>query len=119
MDADGWFYFHHRAGGGVRRNGDFVNTGLVETVLSKSPLVEDVFVYGVQTARTVAGEKALVAALVLRDGASIDELKRWCADKLQRNEVPEIWQVLAAIPKTISEKPIERDCINLLESALT
>lgn len=117
MDADGWFYFHHRAGGGVRRNGDFVNTGLVETVLAKSPLVEDVFVYGVQTAQNVAGEKALVAALVLREGASLDELKRWCADKLQRNEVPEIWQVLTAIPKTISEKPIERDCINLLERA--
>ena len=119
MDEDGWFYFHHRAGGGVRRNGDFVNTGLVETVLSKSPLVDDVFVYGVQTARTVAGEKALVAALVLHDGASVDEVKRWCVDKLQRNETPEIWQVLAAIPKTISEKPIERDCINLLESAPT
>lgn len=114
VDADGWFYFRHRAGGGVRRNGDFVNTGLVETVLSKSPLVEDVFVYGVQTPKTVAGEKALVAALVLRDGGEVEAVKRWCADKLQRNEVPEIWQVLPAIPKTISEKPIERACIDLL-----
>ena len=62
---------------------------------------------------------SVVAALVLHDGASVDEVKRWCVDKLQRNETPEIWQVLAAIPKTISEKPIERDCINLLESAPT
>ena len=35
-DKNGWFYFHHRVGGGVRRNGDFVNTSLVETTLMDS-----------------------------------------------------------------------------------
>jgi crotonobetaine/carnitine-CoA ligase len=114
MDKDGWFYFHHRAGGGVRRNGDFVNTALVETTLAKSPLVEDVFVYGIATPANVAGEKALVAAVVLHPGAEVGPLRAWCADKLQKNEIPEIWQVLSAIPKTISEKPVERECIALL-----
>lgn len=115
MDADGWFFFHHRAGGGVRRNGDFVNTGMVETVLAQSPLVEDVYVYGVATAQTVAGEKALVAAVVLRDG-SVDELGAWATTRLQKNELPEIWQVLDAIPKTVSEKPVERDLIAMLHA---
>jgi len=110
MDEDGWFYFRHRVGGGVRRNGDFVNTAIVETVLAKSPAVEDVFVYGVETPANVAGEKTLVAALVLRPGGDEASLRAWCAERLQKNEIPQIWQVLPAIPKTVSQKPIEREC---------
>ena len=114
-DENGWFYFHHRAGGGVRRNGDFVNTSLVETILAKSPLVEDVFVYGVETNTNIAGEKTLVAAIVFSADDRVDELRTWCASHLQKNEIPEIWQPLKVIPKTISEKPVERDCIALLK----
>lgn len=117
VDENGWFFFRHRSGGGVRRNGDFVNTTLVETVLAKSPLVEDVFVYGVDTLSNVAGEKTLVAAVVLIDGADESDAKAWCQGRLQKNEIPEIWQVLSAIPKTSSEKPVERDCIALLRAA--
>jgi crotonobetaine/carnitine-CoA ligase len=116
MDADGWFYFHHRAGGGVRRNGDFVNTGMVETVLAQSPQVADVYVYGVATPDNVAGEKTLVAALVLRDGTA-DDVRTWATGRLQKNELPEIWQVLDAIPKTVSEKPVDRELIALLHTA--
>lgn len=118
MDENGWFYFHHRIGGGVRRNGDFVNTTLVETVLAQSPLVADVFVYGVATPANVAGEKSLAAAIVLAPGACAEDVRAWCAGRLQKNETPEIWQVLAEIPKTVSEKPIERACIALLQRDL-
>ena len=76
--------------------------------------MEDVFVYGVRTPQTVAGEKVLVAAVVLGPGGSVEEVRAWAADKLQKNELPEVWQVLPAIPKTISEKPVERDCVELL-----
>jgi crotonobetaine/carnitine-CoA ligase len=116
IDEDGWFFFHHRVGGGVRRNGDFVNTALVEAVLSRSPLVADVFVYGVATARNVAGEKTLVAAVVPQDPATFEAeaLLAWCRTRLEKNDVPEVVQVLAQIPKTLSEKPIEKACIELL-----
>ena len=115
-DENGWFYFHHRIGGGVRRNGDFVNTTLVETVLMDSPLVADVFVYGVVTDSNVAGEKTLVAAVVPADPSGYDsgQLLSYCCKNLERNDVPEIFQVLEEIPKTISEKPIEKACIDLL-----
>ncbi|BEU99350.1 AMP-binding protein [Novosphingobium olei] len=116
VDENGWFYFQHRVGGGVRRNGDFVNTALVETVLAQSPAVLDVYVYGVATARNVAGEKALVAAVVLAEGNGIADVQVWAAGHLQRNEIPEIWQVLPDIPKTVSQKPVERECIALLQS---
>lgn len=117
VDEDGWFFFRHRAGGGVRRNGDFVNTAMVETVLARSPDVLDVYVYGVETSANVAGEKTLVAALVLTAGTDSASVRAWASERLQKNDVPEIWQVLEVIPKTVSEKPIERECIALLEAA--
>ncbi|MET0377470.1 MAG: AMP-binding protein [Spongiibacteraceae bacterium] len=117
-DENGWFYFHHRVGGGVRRNGDFVNTTVVESVLTQSPLIADVFVYGVATANNVAGEKTLVAAIVPTDTATFSEtdLLNFCRTQLEKNDVPEIFQVLDEIPKTISEKPIEKACIELLRN---
>lgn len=116
-DADGWFYFLHRAGGGIRRNGDFINATLVETVLAQSPHVDDVYVYGIETCANVAGERTLVAALVLDSEGALDAVKDWACARLQRNEIPEIWQLLSRIPKTVSEKPIERECAALLRDA--
>ena len=46
-DADGWFYFLYRKGGGIRHNGDFVNPAFVEKELAEHPAIDDVFVYGV------------------------------------------------------------------------
>jgi len=116
-DENGWFYFHHRVGGGVRRNGDFVNTALVEASLLQSSYVQDVFVYGVALPNNIAGEKTLVAAIVAsgKNGFSEVALREFCREKLEKNDIPEIFQVLSAIPKTVSEKPIEKECIALLD----
>lgn len=118
-DEGGWFYFHSRSGGGVRRNGDFVNTALVESVLIQFPAVTDAFVYGVVMPKNVSGEKTLVAAVVLDkfDSSSEAQLQEYCQRHLEKNDVPEIFQFLEEIPKTVSEKPIERECVALLESA--
>ena len=115
-DEEGWFYFDHRVGGGVRRNGDFVSPALVEAEISRSSLVTDVFVYGVATRTNVAGEKTLVATVVPADPAAFENemLLAYCRAKLERNDVPELIHVVDAIPKTISEKPIERECIAML-----
>ena len=115
-DENGWFYFHHRVGGGVRRNGDFVNTSLVEATLLQYDGVQDAFVYGVARPTNVAGEKTLVAAVVATQGSDFDEqeLRQFCSKNLEKNDIPEIFQKLTAIPKTVSEKPIEKECIALL-----
>jgi crotonobetaine/carnitine-CoA ligase len=75
-----------------------------------------VFVYGVTTPKNVAGEKNLVAAVVPLDPGSFtkEALIAYCRANLERNDVPDIVQVLPEIPRTISEKPIERACIDLL-----
>ena len=114
-DEDGWFYFDYRMGGGIRRNGDFVNVGFVEKVVAEYPEVDDVFVYGVDIKNGAPGEKDVVAAVVPANGGSLDpqDLFRHCRDHLESNFVPSYIQVLDEIPKTASEKPQERFCLEL------
>ena len=109
-DADGWWYFDFRKGGGIRHNGDFVNPGFVEKVIAEHPQVDDVFVYGVPASSGAPGEKDVVAAVVPVDARSFDPASVFvtCAKGLEPNFVPSYIQVVDEIPKTASEKPQER-----------
>ncbi len=109
-DADGWFYFDYRKGGGIRHNGDFINPGFVEKVIAEHPCVSDVFVYGVPAASGAPGEKDAVAAIVLQAGKTFDpaDVFAVCRKNLEANFVPSYLQVVDEIPKTASEKPQER-----------
>jgi crotonobetaine/carnitine-CoA ligase len=109
-DAEGWLYFDYRVGGGIRHNGDFVNTGFVEKVIAEDPQVSDVFVYGVPSASGAPGEKDVVAAIVIRDPEAFDAgaLLAHCREGLEPNFVPSYLQRVDEIPKTASEKPQER-----------
>jgi len=117
-DADGWLYFLYRSGGGIRRNGDFVNPAFVEKVIADRPEVDDVYVYGVPAANGAPGEKDVVAAVVPKDPGSFDPqaVFRACREGLEANFVPSYIQVLSQIPKTASEKPQERFLIEALEA---
>ncbi len=109
-DADGWFFFDFRKGGGIRHNGDFVNPGFVEKAIAEHGSVIDVFVYGVTAASGAPGEKDVVAAVVPLDASTFDPaaLFAHCRRSLEPNFVPSYLQVVAEIPKTASEKPQER-----------
>ncbi len=109
-DPEGWLFFSHRKGGGIRHNGDFVNPGFVEKVIADQPSVSDVFVYGVPAASGSPGEKDVVAAIVAEPGARFDAQAIFvvCRKELEANFVPSYLQVVDEIPKTASEKPQER-----------
>lgn len=109
-DAEGWLYFDYRRGGGIRRNGDFINPGFVERVIAEDPQVDDVFVYGVPAGSGAPGEKDLVAAVVPVDLARFDAaaVVARCRASLEANFIPSYLQVVTEIPKTASEKPQER-----------
>jgi crotonobetaine/carnitine-CoA ligase len=109
-DADGWFFFDYRQGGGIRHNGDFVNPGFVEKVIAEHPAVSDVFVYGVPAASGAPGEKDVVAAIVLQPDVEFDPTSvfAFCHAGLEANFVPAYLQIVDEIPKTASEKPQER-----------
>lgn len=108
-DADGWLFFDFRAGGGIRRNGEFVGAGAIEKVIAEHPGVNDVFVYGVPAASGAPGESDIVAAVVDDPELALDPAAvfRHCRDELEANFVPTYLQVVDEIPKTASEKPLE------------
>jgi len=109
-DADGWFYFLYRKGGGIRHNGDFINPAFIEKELAEHPAIDDVFVYGVASANGVPGEKDVVAVIVPADAASFDPKAVFaaCRKHLESSFVPSYLQIVPEIPKTASEKPQER-----------
>jgi crotonobetaine/carnitine-CoA ligase len=112
-DDEGWLFFDHRKGGGIRHNGDFVHPGFVEKVVAEHPAVSDVFVYGVPAASGAPGEKDVVAAIVLAPGTRFGarvaaSLFEHCRKGLEPNFVPSYLQIVDEIPKTASEKPQER-----------
>lgn len=109
-DPDGWLFFSHRKGGGIRRNGDFVNTAFIERVIADSGLVDDVYVYGIDAASRAPGEKDIVAALVPSRIIRFDlqKLISICRNMLEANFVPTYIHIVESIPKTASEKPQDR-----------
>ena len=109
-DENGWFFFDYRKGGGLRRAGDFIQPDTVESVLAGHPDISDVCVYGIPAASGAPGESDLVAALVLMPGCKADpaSIFQICKDNLDGNSVPSYLQVVDEIPKTASEKNLDR-----------
>ena len=109
-DEEGWFYFDYRKGGGLRRAGDFIMPEHVEAVIATHPDVTDVCVYGIPAASGAPGEVDLVAAVVAATGHKIEarSVFQQFMEGLDKNAVPSYLQVVDAIPKTISEKNLDR-----------
>ena len=110
QDEEGFFYFDFRKGGGIRRQGDFIQPDFVEKVIGENKTVSEVCVYGIPASSGAPGESDLVAAVAPFNGAEIDveSIKSDCLKGLERNSVPSYIQIVTEIPKTISEKPLER-----------
>jgi crotonobetaine/carnitine-CoA ligase len=119
LDENGWLFFDYRIGGGIRRNGDFVNTAFVEKTIAEIDAVADVFVYGVAMPGMAPGEKEVVAAVVPthRDQFDPQVVFAACRARLDANSVPRFLQVVAEIPKTASEKPQERFLLQAFDTA--
>ncbi|MBW1710630.1 MAG: AMP-binding protein [Deltaproteobacteria bacterium] len=109
-DEEGWYFFDFRKGGGLRRQGDFILPEYVEAVVAENPDVTDVCVYGIPAATKAPGESDLVAAVVPAEGSAIDikAIFDACANGLERNSVPSYIQVVPEIPKTASQKNLDR-----------
>lgn len=109
-DEAGWFFFDYRAGGGLRRAGDFIQPQYVEAAIAVHPAVSDVCVYGVPASSGAPGESDLVAAVAPMTGIAIDPASIFthCRDSLEKNAVPSFLQVVDVIPKSASEKNLDR-----------
>lgn len=117
MDAGGWIFYEYRKGGGLRRNGEFIQPAFVEKTLAEHSDVDDVFVYGIPAENGAPGEKDIVAAIVVRDARNFDArmLLAWLRTRLEPNAVPTFIQRVTQVPKTASEKPQERFLVEWLK----
>ena len=109
-DENGWLYFDYRKGGGLRRTGDFIQPDYVEGSLAKHPDVSDVCVYGIPAASGAPGESDLVAAIVPVALTEINpkSIFSYCIETLEGNAIPSYLQIVDEIPKSASEKNLDR-----------
>jgi acyl-CoA synthetase (AMP-forming)/AMP-acid ligase II len=109
-DKDGWLFFDHRIGSELRRSGDFIQPEHVEKIIGEHPDVSDICVYGVPAASGAPGESDLVAAIAPFEGKKIDPASIFakCKKDLEANFIPSFLQVVSEIPKTVSEKNLDR-----------
>jgi acyl-CoA synthetase (AMP-forming)/AMP-acid ligase II len=109
-DGNGWFYFDFRKGGGLRRHGDFIQPEYVEKILADLEEVTDVCVYGIPSETGAPGESDIVAAIVPVGGRAIEPgaIFRKLTTGLDNNSIPSYLQVVDEIPKSASEKNLDR-----------
>ncbi len=110
VDEEGWFYFDFRKGGGLRRQGEFIQPGYIEKVLAEMEEVEDVCVYGIPSTSGAPGEVDIVAAVKPFKGKTISPEKVFSTlqQRLENNAIPSYLQVVDEIPKSPSQKNLDR-----------
>jgi acyl-CoA synthetase (AMP-forming)/AMP-acid ligase II len=110
-DEEGWLFFDYRKeGGGLRRAGDFIIPSYVEKVVGEHPDISEVCVYGIPSASGAPGESDLVAAVAPFPGKKMEpgEIFELAVNGLERNSVPSYLQLVKEIPKSSSEKYLDR-----------
>lgn len=109
VDENGALYFAGRTGDWLRVDGENFPAGPIEDALAKHPDVVAAAVYGVPDA--AAGDQVM-AALRLRDGASLDpvELSRWLDSRPELGPKwrPRYLRVVAELPSTGTNKVQKR-----------
>jgi crotonobetaine/carnitine-CoA ligase len=98
VDDRGYFTFVDRNKDMIKRAGENVAASEVEAVLLAHPAVAEAAVVGVPD---VMRDEAIIAFAVLRDdGASGEDLRRWCADRLAKFRVPSEVVIVPGLPRT-------------------
>lgn len=113
IDSDGDLILTGRAKELIIRGGYNISPAEVEDVLHAHPDVLEAAVTGIP--HDVLGED-VAAAVVVRAGAgaSADDLRAWCRERLAGNKVPRDIAMLGALPYNQNGKVIKRDLMPLL-----
>lgn len=102
-DADGYFTFMDRLKDAIRRRGENISSYEVEQVLLSHPAIEVAAVFPV---KSEMAEDEVMTAIVLREGATLDEveLMRFCEPRMSYFAVPRYVEFLPQLPATENGK---------------
>jgi long-chain acyl-CoA synthetase len=107
-DEDGFFFLVGRAKEILKIGGHRVSPAEIEAVVAEHPDVAEVAVAGAPDA--LQGEVA-VAFVVARAGATVvgDDVRRFCRERGARHKVPSHVELVAAIPRNATGKPLKSE----------
>ncbi len=103
LDRDGWLYFIDRSSNLIKRSGENISSTEVENVLTSHADIEEAAVIGVPDP---IREQAVKAYVRYRPGRSvgIEEIKRFCSERLAGFKVPSIIEVVDEFAHTCTGK---------------
>jgi len=105
MDADGYIYFMDRVKDYIRRRGENVSSMEVERQIAGHPNVRECSVIGVKADEGASSEDEIMVVLVAGgDAPDPEELTHWMAERMPYFMVPRYIRVVAALPKTPTER---------------
>jgi len=108
LDEEGYLTVVDRKKDMIKTGGENVASREVEEVVYQHPAVAEVAVFGLPHPTWI---EAVVAAVVVRDGASVEpeELIAHCRDRLAGFKVPKHVALVDSLPKNASGKLLKRD----------
>jgi acyl-CoA synthetase (AMP-forming)/AMP-acid ligase II len=101
LDEDGWLYFVDRKRDVIRRGGENTSSVLIEKTLCEHPAVAEAAVIGVPD--PVLGQE-IKAFVVLKEPVAIEALREFAAARLAKFQVPRLWEIRDALPKTPTQR---------------
>ncbi len=101
LDEDGWLYFVDRKRDVIRRGGENVASVLIEKTLREHPAVAEAAVIGVPD--PVLGQE-IKAYVVPKAPVTVEELQAFAAARLAKFQVPRLWELRDALPKTPTQR---------------
>jgi len=118
VDADGFMEIVDRAKDLIKSGGEWISSVELENTLMGHPSVKEACVFGVAHERWL---ERPVAAIVLRDGAALDEdeVREWIAQRIAKWQVPDRVVFVEAIPRTGVGKFLKRDLRERYKDLLT
>jgi long-chain acyl-CoA synthetase len=105
LDDDGWLFLTDRQSDMIIRAGVNIYPREIENVLYQHPAVVDCAVFGVPHERD--GEHP-VAVVEVRTTVAVDELDRWCRERLDRYKVPSRIDLVTELPRDPNGKVLKR-----------
>jgi acyl-CoA synthetase (AMP-forming)/AMP-acid ligase II len=115
LDADGYLFLSGRSGDMIIRGGENIAPEEVEAVLYEHPDVVEAAVIGVPD--ETWGER-VVAAVVLREGSSVDAVAAHAKEHLASFKRPEEILLFDELPRTSTGKLVRRNLLPLVTDRL-